>query len=55
MALRDYGSKNDIADVALFLATDKAHYITGTIIDCDGGFALGNAAGDAVGSANKMR
>ncbi|AYC32003.1 SDR family oxidoreductase [Pseudomonas cavernae] len=43
LALRDYGSKRDIADVALFLASDNARYITGTIIDCDGGSKLGDA------------
>ena len=48
LALRDYGSKQDIADVALFLCTDHARYITGTIIDCDGGTALGDASGDAL-------
>ncbi|UVE16747.1 SDR family oxidoreductase [Pseudomonas sp. LS44] len=43
LALRDYGSKRDIADVALFLASDNARYITGSIIDCDGGSKLGDA------------
>lgn len=49
LALRDYGTKTDIADLALFLSTDNAGYITGTIMDCDGGTALGNAQGDALG------
>lgn len=48
LALRDYGSKRDIADVALFLSSDNSRYITGTIIDCDGGSALGDASGDAL-------
>ncbi|MGJ7565925.1 SDR family oxidoreductase [Variovorax sp. GB1R11] len=48
LALRDYGSKRDIADVALFLCSDNARYITGTVIDCDGGSALGDASGDAL-------
>lgn len=47
LALRDYGAKRDIADVALFLASDNARYITGSIIDCDGGNKLGDASGDA--------
>ena len=42
--LRDYGTKRDIADVALFLCTDNAKYITGAIIDCDGGSGLGDSS-----------
>lgn len=49
VALRGYGEKRDIADVAMYLATENARYITGTIIDCDGGTKLGNASGDALG------
>lgn len=49
IALRGYGEKRDIADIAMYLATDHARYITGTIIDCDGGSKLGNASGDALG------
>ncbi len=41
ITLRRYGEKREIADVALFLSTDNAAYITGTIIDCDGGSVLG--------------
>jgi NAD(P)-dependent dehydrogenase (short-subunit alcohol dehydrogenase family) len=46
--LRDYGTRRDIADAALFLASDNARYITGTILDVDGGFTLGDAAADAL-------
>jgi NAD(P)-dependent dehydrogenase (short-subunit alcohol dehydrogenase family) len=46
--LRAYGAKQDIADLALFLSTDAARYITGAIIDCDGGSSLGNAEGNAL-------
>ena len=49
IALRDYGDKTDIADTALFLSTDNAKYITGTIVDCDGGSKLGDAGADALG------
>ena len=38
------GTKRDIADVALFLCTDNAKYITGAIIDCDGGSGLGESS-----------
>lgn len=48
LALRDYGDKRDIADTALFLSTDNARYITGTIIDCDGGSKLGDASASAM-------
>lgn len=48
IALRDYGDKRDIADTAMFLATDNARYITGSIIDCDGGSKLGDAGANAL-------
>ncbi len=50
IALRDYGTKTDVADTALFLSTDNARYITGTIVDCDGGAKLGDAGADALGN-----
>jgi len=50
LALRDYGSKRDVADAALFLASENAGYITGTILECDGGTTLGDASGDALTS-----
>lgn len=50
IALRDYGTKTDIADTALFLSSDNAKYITGTIVDCDGGSKLGDAGADALGN-----
>ena len=46
--LRDYGAKRDVADLALFLASENARYITGAIIDCDGGAVLGDASADAL-------
>jgi NAD(P)-dependent dehydrogenase (short-subunit alcohol dehydrogenase family) len=46
--LRDYGTKRDIADAALFLASDHARYITGAILDVDGGSVLGDASADAL-------
>jgi 3-oxoacyl-[acyl-carrier protein] reductase len=36
-----YGSPEDIANVAVFLASDKALYITGTTIQVDGGMVKG--------------
>lgn len=35
--LRRIGTPQDIADLALFLASDQSGYITGQIIACDGG------------------
>jgi NAD(P)-dependent dehydrogenase (short-subunit alcohol dehydrogenase family) len=46
--LRDYGTKRDIADLAVFLSSANAKYITGAIIDCDGGSILGDASADAL-------
>jgi NAD(P)-dependent dehydrogenase (short-subunit alcohol dehydrogenase family) len=48
LALREFGTKDDIADTCLFLCSDAGRYITGTIIDCDGGTALGDASSDAL-------
>ena len=39
--LRDYGTKQDIADLAIYLSSDAAKYVTGAILDCDGGSSLG--------------
>lgn len=41
--LRRYGTKEEVADSATFLFSDAARYITGTILDCDGGSQLGDA------------
>ena len=39
--LRRLGRKDEIADLALFLVSDNAQYVTGAIFDCDGGYRLG--------------
>jgi len=46
LSLRRFGSPHDIAEAALFLASGAASYITGTILDCDGGMVLGDSSGD---------
>jgi NAD(P)-dependent dehydrogenase (short-subunit alcohol dehydrogenase family) len=46
LALRDYGTCADIAEMALFLASDSARYITGAIMNVDGGNDLGDAGAD---------
>jgi NAD(P)-dependent dehydrogenase (short-subunit alcohol dehydrogenase family) len=48
LALRDYGTTDDIAELAMFLASPAGRYITGTIVDCDGGSGLGDSGGDAL-------
>jgi NAD(P)-dependent dehydrogenase (short-subunit alcohol dehydrogenase family) len=42
--LRRFGSVDEIADSAVFLCSGAASYITGTILDCDGGSQLGDAS-----------
>ncbi len=32
-----YGQKDDIADLAIFLCSDAARYVTGAVVLCDGG------------------
>jgi NAD(P)-dependent dehydrogenase (short-subunit alcohol dehydrogenase family) len=51
--LRDYGTKHDIAEMALFLASHSARYITGSIFNVDGGSELGEATADAIPEAFK--
>ena len=36
--LRRVGQPEDIANAALFLASDDSHFVNGTIITCDGGW-----------------
>jgi NAD(P)-dependent dehydrogenase (short-subunit alcohol dehydrogenase family) len=42
--LRRYGELDEVADSAVFLCSAAASYITGTILDCDGGAQLGDAS-----------
>jgi NAD(P)-dependent dehydrogenase (short-subunit alcohol dehydrogenase family) len=38
--LQRFGTKDDIANVALFLASEAASYVTGSVYSCDGGMQL---------------
>lgn len=40
LPLQRMGSKGDISNLALFLASDAASYITGSVMLCDGGWSL---------------
>lgn len=40
LPLQRMGSKSDISNLALFLASDAASYITGSVMVCDGGWSL---------------
>lgn len=40
ISLRRLGEPKDVADVALFLASDESRYITGEMIFADGGWML---------------
>lgn len=44
LALGTYGTPADIADLALYVSSDNARYITGAILHCDGGSVLGDAS-----------
>lgn len=42
--LRRYGEIAEVAESAVFLCSESAAYITGTILDCDGGSQLGDSS-----------
>ncbi|HJF50828.1 MAG TPA: SDR family oxidoreductase, partial [Brachybacterium paraconglomeratum] len=37
LSLRRWESPDDVADLLIFLASDQASYITGTLVDVSGG------------------
>jgi NAD(P)-dependent dehydrogenase (short-subunit alcohol dehydrogenase family) len=49
IALRRMGEVGEVAESAVFLVSQSAAYVTGTILDCDGGSQLGDA-GDRLGA-----
>jgi len=46
--MRRYGTKDEIADMALFLSSDQAAYVNGAIVPVDGGSGAGDASGNAL-------
>ena len=42
--LKRWGRIDEVAEAAVFLSSVSASYITGTILDCDGGSQLGDAS-----------
>ena len=43
--MRRYGEPEDIARVAVFLASEDSGYITGQVLTVDGGLSLGAVSG----------
>jgi NAD(P)-dependent dehydrogenase (short-subunit alcohol dehydrogenase family) len=46
IATRRFGSPAEIANMAIFLSSPEGGYVTGAIVDCDGGMHLGDASGN---------
>ena len=44
LALKELGTKDHIADAALWLCSSAADYVTGTILEVEGGTTLGDAS-----------
>jgi len=48
LAIRRLGTAEELANVAAFLCTEQASYMTGAIVDCDGGSQFGDASADCL-------
>jgi NAD(P)-dependent dehydrogenase (short-subunit alcohol dehydrogenase family) len=48
IASRRFGRREEVGDAAAYLCSDAASYVTGTILDCDGGSQLGDAGRDCL-------
>jgi NAD(P)-dependent dehydrogenase (short-subunit alcohol dehydrogenase family) len=44
IAMKRWGTCHEVAETAVFLSTSAASYVTGTVIDVDGGSSKGDAA-----------
>lgn len=50
IAMKRWGEVEEIAEGAVFLCSDAARYITGTILDIDGGSQIGDATPRSLGT-----
>jgi NAD(P)-dependent dehydrogenase (short-subunit alcohol dehydrogenase family) len=48
VALRRFGTREDIGNAAIYLSCPLGGCVTGTILDVDGGFQLGDASADCL-------
>ena len=48
--MRRYGTKDEIADMAVFLSSDAARYVNGAIVPVDGGSGCGDGSANALGN-----
>lgn len=53
--LRRFATKDEIADLAIFLCSDASRYITGTVMVCDGGQSLGGFSLEKIAAASRQR
>ena len=53
--LRRFAEKSEIADLALFLCSDAAKFITGSVMVCDGGQSLASQRSDLLGDVTARR
>ncbi len=49
IAMKRWGEIGEVAESAVFLCSDAARYVTGTILDCDGGSGVGDATPRTLG------
>lgn len=48
IAIRRYGRRDEVGDAAIYLSSEAGSFVTGTILDCDGGSQLGDASRDCL-------
>ena len=50
IAMKRWGEIEEVAECAVFLCSSAARYVTGTILDCDGGSQVGDATPRTLGT-----
>ena len=48
--MKSWGEIDEVAECAVFLCSDAARYVTGTVLDCDGGSQVGDATPRRIGT-----